>query len=165
MTEIKVKLSESGIGSAIQQLKSYQSRLNALESELPSRLGESAAAFANAGSSASVSVSSVSTSSGAKVVATSGYAVHGPSRVNPDSYKVLYAALEEYGYGYTGTGTHPKADGWRYDVMGHGPDGWLYRDGGSLVRTSGEVGKRYMFNAAERIRTQVASTAKEILAR
>lgn len=59
-----------------------------------------------------------------------------------------YAALVEYGTGIVGSGTHPNAKGYQYDVNNHGEDGWYYMDEhGKFHWTKGMQAHRYMFNA------------------
>lgn len=170
MTTIKLSLSGSGISAAIEELKAYKSRVEALQDELPKSLGESARAAADAGSSASVTVAcKPNTLGGVSVVARGLAKWHYPSRQNPAEYWVSSAALEEFGFGVVGKGTHPKAAelGYGYDLAGHGDKGWWYTDefgfGGNW--SAGEPAKGYMKNAAEQVRSDVISRAKELISR
>lgn len=167
MTTIKLSLSGSGISAAIEELKAYKSRVEALQDELPKSLGESARVAADAGSSSNVGVSVKAKASGVDVVArTTTVKIHEPSNVNPEAYPVPFASLEEFGFGIVGKGTYNRAVplSWQYDKMNH--QGYFYwRENGVLMRSAGEPAKGYMKNAAEQVRSDVISRAKELISR
>lgn len=166
-TNIKVKLSASGISEAIAQLEAYKKRVSELETELPVALGKSAKEVADSRSSVAVAVSVAVRNGGADVYARSTGRYHAPSRINGEEYMVYPATLEEFGFGITGKGTYPVAVplAWVYDKSNHGEKGWFYRKGGTLMRSTGEPARAYMRAAAEDVRTNVAAKARELMNR
>lgn len=167
-TNIKVKLSASGISEAIAQLEAYKKRVSELETELPVALGKSAKEVADSRSSVAVAVSVAVRNGGADVYAKGvGMYHHCPSRVNGTDYYVSPATLEEFGFGITGKGTYPVAVplAWVYDKSNHGEKGWFYRNGDTLMRSTGEPARAYMRAAAEDVRTNVAAKARELMNR
>ena len=66
---------------------------------------------------------------------------------------VFHAMFVEYGTGIVGEGTYPAttANGWQYDIHGHGEQGWIYRNDrdGKFYWTKGFVARPFMLNTFE----------------
>lgn len=64
-----------------------------------------------------------------------------------------HAMFVEYGTGIVGEGTYPTttANGWQYDINGHGEYGWIYRkeSDGTFHWTNGYVARPFMLNTFE----------------
>lgn len=63
-----------------------------------------------------------------------------------------YLQYAEFGTGVVGLETpHPdaSADGWIYDINGHGDDGWVYFSDGNYYHTLGQQGKLFMYDAVK----------------
>ena len=76
-----------------------------------------------------------------------------------------YAAYVEFGTGVVGSrSSHPKPDGWQYDVNGHGDEGWVYFDdySGEFRWTKGFKSRPFMYNTARQLEKQCAKIAKEV---
>lgn len=79
-----------------------------------------------------------------------------------------YAVYVEYGTGIVGAGSpHPEADGWVYDVNGHGEGGWVYwnnRDN-RFHLTAGMPARPFMYNTKEQLQAMCGQIAKEVFSR
>lgn len=78
------------------------------------------------------------------------------------------AAFLEYGTGIVGKSSpHPEAadNGWVYDVNSRYKNkdrSWFYKRDNQLVRTSGIVGSRVLYNTFQEIQDELETLAKEL---
>lgn len=159
MPKIKLSLSLRSIQSAIEEVKSYQKKVNALDEKLVKRLTEYG------------------------VEEAKNYALYMNAY---DSGELVNGIIAEYreGKGYIvstsphsafvemGTGIRGKQDpnpynylpGWTYDVNEHGEDGWFYvgKDG-KRHWTKGMPHRPYMYETAQALKKSAAWVAEKEL--
>jgi len=77
-----------------------------------------------------------------------------------------YAKFVEFGTGIVGEEyPHPQANdaGWKYDVNGHGDNGWWYMaNDGKYHWTRGAPSRPFMHNTAVQLNSIVSGVAKEV---
>lgn len=81
-------------------------------------------------------------------------------------YGYSYAFYVEYGTGATGMeNPHDSpADGWEYDMNGHGNEGWIYWDDrrGKKRWTRGQPARPFMYETAKELTAYAYRKAKEV---
>ena len=79
-----------------------------------------------------------------------------------------YAAYVEFGTGVVGKGSsHPNPQGWRYDINGHGDEGWVYYDddSGEFKWTRGFKSRPFMYNTARQLERECKKIAEGVFGR
>lgn len=78
---------------------------------------------------------------------------------------VMYAAFVEYGTGVVGAEEpHPEPNGYKYDVNGHGWDGWVYGYNGTFHRTYGMPARPFMYGTLRDLETFAEQNGGRIIA-
>jgi hypothetical protein len=83
----------------------------------------------------------------------------GVGAIKADSWYAMYV---EFGTGIVGANSpHPDAQGWQYDVNGHGDKGWVYMgDDGNWHWTKGQKSRPFMYNAAKKLLDEASDIVK-----
>lgn len=171
MKTINLRLSSGGIREAIKELRQYQSdverKVTVLVRALMSEGENHVAAYI------------------AKNVSATGELLRSVnSEMSNDRLGLVkvnnqYAVYVEFGTGIVGaTNPHPDVAilGWRYDINGHGNLGWWYpadstdlnptnhqtSSGTWIAWTKGIPSRPFMYDAAQRLRSEVVPLAKGV---
>ena len=171
MKTIDLKLSASGIRQAINELRQYKSDVERKVTELIRELiteGEShVAAYIATNISAT----------GELLRGINSTLVN--DRLGLVEVNGEYAVYVEFGAGVVGS-AHPHPDvailGWQYDINGHGVLGWWYpseatdlnptnhktKSGNWVAWTKGMPSRPFMYDSAQRLRSEVIPVARRV---
>lgn len=76
-----------------------------------------------------------------------------------------WAAFVEFGVGMIGANNpHPdtKLTNWKYDVNGHGADGWYYQKDGEWYWTKGFESSPFMYETGIELEQKIVKIAREV---
>lgn len=79
---------------------------------------------------------------------------------------VEYALFVEYGTGIVGEiQHHPEPNGYKYDVHGHGLEGWVYYGtDGKFHRTAGMASRPFMYNTLRNLEEEAKAIGGKVIA-
>lgn len=171
MKTINLKLSVNGIRQAVNELKQYRSDLDRKVTELVRALTTEGENHVAAYIATNISAT------GELLRSVNSELVNdrlGVVRVNSK-----YAVFVEFGTGVVGS-VHPHPDvailGWMYDINGHGQLGWWYpseatdinptnhqtKSGAWIAWTKGMPSRPFMYEVAQRLRSEVVPIARGV---
>lgn len=76
-----------------------------------------------------------------------------------------WAPFVEFGTGVMGEGSpHPDTSlaNWKYDINGHGEEGWHYYKDGKWHWTKGMISRPFMYDTGQLLRDKVVEIAQEV---
>lgn len=164
MRTLRARLSYDSLDALEAALNEYAGQLSskaeegayiAAESAVPTAIG------ACPSSRVAATIEAVREDGGASVVA------NGPMLSPEDGgYEVPLSQILEFGSGARGDAAYGAENGYTVDMSGKGEPGWRYPKGdGSFGFTHGHVASRYMAQAAEEARANIADSMREAFSR
>lgn len=162
MPKIKLRLNESSIDAAIQEIRAYRDKVQKAAEEIVHKLTEQGVSLAKLNASYMDIYDSGELVRGIESRYVGGFgAEYGKGYVISTAAHSIFC---EFGTGVVGANNpHPEiaVAGWRYDSNQHGELGWWYigKDG-QAHWTKGMPSRPYMYETAKMLRNMVVPIAK-----